>query len=104
MSEGKPRGPMTIASIVDIGAGGVCILTEDTIPLGSLLELSINFPSITTSVFALAKVVWIKESRASKRYQIGGQFVQINDSVQNLINGKVARVVEIVKKPHKEEK
>ncbi len=99
VSDDNKGGAFTVASIRDIGAGGVCILTEDHIPLGTLLELNINFPAITTSVFALAKVVWVKEIRKIKRYEIGAQFVQINDSMRVLIDGQVQRVCNNVKKP-----
>lgn len=87
-----------IATIRDIGAGGVCLKTDNYLPVSTLLELNINFPNVSTSVFALAKVVWIKPIKKTKSYEIGAQFVQITDSVRLIIDEQIRRVYQRLKK------
>ncbi len=81
-----------LASIKDIGAGGVCLKVEEYLPAATLLELEINFPQIKTSVSALAKIVWIKQIKRTKRYEIGAQFVEIQDGMKEFIDQKVKNV------------
>jgi len=92
VSPDNKMSPSVLATIRDIGAGGVCLRIDERLPVSCLLELSINFPNISTSVVALAKVVWIKEINQIKRYEVGAQFVQIDDSVRLVIDKQVTRV------------
>lgn len=78
-----------VTSIKDIGAGGVCLRAHERFPLLSILQLKINFPSLRDPVFTLAKVVWIKHIKKNKDYEVGLQFVEIDDLVQTLVNKRL---------------
>jgi len=89
ISEDKKEADRIIASIRDIGAGGICFVTDDYLPNASLIEIKINFPHLNDPVFALAKVVWVKQIKKSRRYEIGAQFIEIDESVRRFIDEQV---------------
>jgi len=78
----------------DIGAGGVRLKTNERLQLLSILQLKINFPSLRDPVFTLAKVVWIKQTGKNKDYEVGLQFVEIDDLVRGLVDKKLKSVYE----------
>lgn len=80
------------ATISDISGGGVCIRTQECLPVSSLIELKINFPHIATSIFALAKVIWVRQRGRGRRYEVGMQFVEIEESIRKIIDEQVAQV------------
>ncbi len=80
------------ASVKDIGGGGIRFLVEERIPLNTLVELRINFPSLSTPIFTLAKIAWSKQVAKSQRYLLGAQFMQIDPLVQLCIEHKVVSV------------
>jgi len=88
LSGNKEESPYILGTVRDIGAGGLCLVSEEHIPLSSLLQLKINFPGISTAVFTLAKVVWVKQIKKTKRYLIGTQFVEIDESIRKNIDGR----------------
>ena len=81
-----------LGAIKDIGGGGVCLRIEQPLPVASLIELKINFPHIATAIYALAKVIWTKELRKANLYEIGVQFVQIEDSLRQIIDDQIKSV------------
>jgi len=89
---------LTIASIKDIGAGGVCIKTEERLPIGALIELKINFPRIVTSIYAIARVVWVKQLDKLRRYEIGMQFTKIEDTLRKIVDAEIKGVYESIKR------
>jgi c-di-GMP-binding flagellar brake protein YcgR len=89
LSDAKDESRYILAAVRDIGAGGLCLVTEETLPLSSLVQLKINFPGISTTVFTLAKVVWIKQIKKTKHYLLGTQFIEIDESMRKGIDGKV---------------
>ena len=92
LASDKEPGPYLIASIRDIGAGGICLRSEEYLPLSTLIEVRINFPNISTSVSALAKVVWIRNIKKFKFYEMGAEFVEISDSMKEDIDKQVETV------------
>ena len=94
--KGEPS--YVLATAKDIGAGGLCLITEESLPLSSLVQLKINFPGISTSIFALAKIVWIKQIKKTRRYEIGAQFVEIDESIRKDIDGRIKFVHNKVEK------
>ncbi len=78
-----------LTSIKDIGAGGVCLRANERFPLLSVLQLKINFPSLKDPVFTLAKVAWVKQIKKNKDYEIGLQFVEIDELVRSLVDKRL---------------
>ena len=89
--------PFTPATVRDIGGGGICIRTEESLPESALIELKINFPHITTSISALAKIIWIKQRDKIRRYEIGLQFMEIEELMRKIIDVQVKRVFDKVR-------
>lgn len=87
-----------LAAIRDIGGGGICLRTEECLPVSCVIEVRINFPNIATSIFALARVVWVKQRNKSRRYEIGAQFINIDEEVRKTIEDQVRSVDKIFKK------
>ena len=95
--ENKQTAPV-VATIKDIGGGGVCLRTDEYLPVASLLELSINFPHSSTPISVLAKVAWIKSVRRTSRYEAGIQFVEISDPLRHSIEDHIKYVYKKAKK------
>ncbi|HLD82814.1 MAG TPA: PilZ domain-containing protein [Candidatus Omnitrophota bacterium] len=81
----KEEAAAVSVSLKDIGAGGVRLDTEEYLPVSSLIELSINFPNIPSPITAIARVVWVKKRDKGRFYEVGAQFVEIEEPVRKLI-------------------
>ncbi|MBP7216859.1 MAG: PilZ domain-containing protein [Candidatus Omnitrophica bacterium] len=89
--DGTP-GENINATILDIGSGGVRLRSREFLPVTSLLELKINFPSLNTPIFTLAKVRWVKTINKTQWHATGAQFVDIEDEVRKVIERQVKGV------------
>jgi len=83
------RGSFVLASLEDVGGGGVRIFVEENIPASTILELKINFPSLTAPIFTLARIVWSKQISKSGRYLLGAKFIEIDPLVQQRIGREI---------------
>jgi len=92
----------THAAIRDIGAGGICLRTKEAIPVSSVIEIQFKFPALDTPVSTVAKVVWVKQLKKYKMYEIGAQFIEISESTRRMIDEQVAFVHEKVVKQNAE--
>jgi c-di-GMP-binding flagellar brake protein YcgR len=93
----SPGGPIKLTSLKDIGGGGACMRSDERLPLTSLVQLYINFPRSSHPVPSVGKVVWIKEIGKTKRYEIGLQFMEIEDLVRKDIANRVNSVDQVCK-------
>jgi c-di-GMP-binding flagellar brake protein YcgR len=84
-----PDGPFTLTTLRDIGAGGICFKSEEYLPVSTFLVLKLNFPGISTSVSALAKIVWIRQKKSARFYEVGAQFIEIDENIQKMIDDKI---------------
>lgn len=98
LSQGGQPGVPILATIRDISGGGLCLRTEEYLPKATLVELKINFPHIATFISAVAKVAWIKQRGKSRRYELGLQFVEIEESLRKIIDGQIKGVYERLKR------
>jgi c-di-GMP-binding flagellar brake protein YcgR len=78
-----------LASIGDISAGGARLRTEEKIARGSVLEMFINFPQLSSPVFCKAKVVWVKKIGKDNRFDMGLEFLEIDDLLRQEINRRI---------------
>lgn len=74
-----------IASIRDISAGGLCLRAEERIAKNSILQVSINFPRLSSPLSSLAKVVWVKKIGKTNRFEMGLEFFEIEDLLRQEI-------------------
>jgi len=75
----------------NISQGGVCVIAYEEYKLGDLLDIKVNLPGIAEAIQAIGKVAWVKEfsvgdGKNSKRYDVGLEFIGINDAVFEKIN------------------
>jgi c-di-GMP-binding flagellar brake protein YcgR len=85
---------MAIAYISDISAGGVCLRAGEKIAKDSILQVSINFPQLSSPVFCSAKVVWVKKIGKANRFEMGLEFFKIED----LLRQEIAQRVDYVRR------
>ena len=90
----QPKGELIIASIKDIGGGGVCLIAENNLVTGEILQLYINFPHISAPVSCSAKVTWSKKKKVGKinHYEIGLQFLEINEILRQDMANRIDQV------------
>lgn len=87
-SEKEQAQPILVA-LKDIGAGGVCLRTEEYLPVSTQIDLRINFPGLDYPISTLARVAWIRQIGKSKRYEVGAQFVNLDESLRQIIDKHV---------------
>ena len=59
--------------IDNIGAGGLCLLTNDAIKLSYLLQCEICIPNTAAAIPTLTQVRWIQRNAKGVRYKVGLQ-------------------------------
>ncbi|MFH1858461.1 MAG: PilZ domain-containing protein [Candidatus Omnitrophota bacterium] len=73
------------ALMKDISAGGVCLRTEEFIGVGSKLVLELYLPSFGETHTMVGKVVWNRELPNISRHEVGVQFTDLSEDIQNRI-------------------
>jgi c-di-GMP-binding flagellar brake protein YcgR len=87
-----------LASLKDISAGGACLRTETLLPINSLLELKINFPAFEEPVSCKTKVMWVKKIGKRLRYEVGLQFMDLDQETRKRIDAVIKFVREKMSK------
>ncbi len=75
----------------NISQAGVCIISLEKFNLGDLMDLKIRLPEGKVEIKAIGKVVWVKELPVKgihkiQKFEIGLEFVGLNDDVFSQIN------------------
>ena len=75
----------------NISQGGVCLITFSQPVMGELMDIKIRLPGIKDEIKSLGKVVWIKEVafgalQRTKRFEVGLEFIGLNDNTFEQIN------------------
>jgi len=70
----------------NISQGGVCVIAFEQSKMGDLMDLKIRLPGMDEDIKIMGKVVWVKEfsigtTRKSPRFEVGMEFVGLNDSI-----------------------
>lgn len=94
----EPHSHIITCSVKDIGKGGVCLRTEEDLPVFSVLQLYINFPQFHEPISTLAKVMWTKKLGKGNKYEVGIQFLDIENIFQEVIAKRLDAVNKIIKK------
>jgi c-di-GMP-binding flagellar brake protein YcgR len=94
LSGEKKDLPRKLAAIKNIGGGGVCLILEEPVLVSSLIELKINFPFLHTPISTVAKIVWAKEIRGINLYEVGAQFVEIEELKRQMIEERIKFIYE----------
>lgn len=94
----EEQGEKVIASLKDIGGGGICLLTKENIPLDTVIQVYIHFPGIDPPIPCLAKVTWTRYLETTKAYRIGAKFIEIEELFRSQIIRHIDRVRDMAKK------
>ena len=97
ISDKPAHSAFSLSSIRDIGAGGVCLTTEEQLPVSTKLELEINFPDIGGSILTSGRVVWTKQVAKTSRYMMGVEFAGIDEALRKRIDQNVRFVYQKLK-------
>ena len=95
LSDEENRQEAAISNIKDIGEGGVSFKIDEPVVIGNMMELKVQFPPLSAPISTLAKVVWVKKlPRLNKydksdKYEIGVQFLSIEDNMRKTIAEKI---------------
>lgn len=97
----RPQEPLVVASVKDISGGGIRLKVDEKIPLSSVIQVYINFPHISEPIPSLAKVVWIRKIHRSNRYEVGLQFLEMENILRQAVIKQVENVTKITNKIEK---
>jgi c-di-GMP-binding flagellar brake protein YcgR len=75
----------------DISGGGICLIGDEELNTGRFLELKIYLPKEQEPILSLGRVVWSKpfiigDEITGKRFDIGIEFIKIDDTKREKIN------------------
>jgi c-di-GMP-binding flagellar brake protein YcgR len=94
----EDKKELVFASIKDISGGGACLKTGVDIPKGSFLQIYFNFPYLSSPIPCLAKVVWGKRVGKANHYELGLEFLEIEDVLRQ---GIVQRIDDVRRRTEK---
>lgn len=75
----------------DISAGGLRFHCKESIPVGSIVEIMINFPGLAEPVKVLAKITWQKSLQKGSGFEAGARFVNIDEKARSFINDSILK-------------
>lgn len=93
----EKEGETVLASLANIGGGGICLRSEESLPVGSTVQVSINLPQFPQPVTSIARVVWTKKLKSAQMYECGLQFIEIEDMLRSKIASDVENLSKVMK-------
>ena len=76
----------------NISAGGVLFFCPEELSAGSIVEMEINFPHFPEPIRAVAKVVRVSPNKYTQGFEIGVEFIEVDEEAKNFINQKILSV------------
>lgn len=67
------------STTLDIGGGGIRVITSEKIPLGCKLALKIDIPGLSQPISCIGEVAWAEEGEEKDKYYAGIKFVEIEE-------------------------
>ncbi|MDD5347871.1 MAG: PilZ domain-containing protein [Candidatus Omnitrophica bacterium] len=88
-----------VLSTKNISQGGVCVVSCEEYRIGDLLNVRLRLPDVDGNIDAIGKVVWVKPWETgigpqSRRFDIGLEFIGVNDSLYAKIHKYLFNKVE----------
>jgi len=87
----------------NISAGGVLFYSKEALPQGSMVEMEINFPHYPHPVKVVSKVVRVHPLEKLGGFEIGAEFVNVEEDAKDFINRKIITVQDQIEKESGEE-
>lgn len=79
----------------NLSASGIQFHCQEKLVPASTIELTINFPDSLIPIKLLAKVVWAKELKKIGGFDVGAQFINIDEETAAFINNKILNTLRI---------
>lgn len=77
----------------NISAGGLLFYCKEKIPIGSIVEIIINFPGRQGPVKVLAKISRISVMKRIGGFEAAARYVNIDDEAREFIDKKILKVM-----------
>jgi c-di-GMP-binding flagellar brake protein YcgR len=61
--------------VLNVSAGGVCLLTDEALKVGQVLKMALPLPSVEATTPTLAEVRWVQKQNKKGIYQAGLRFL-----------------------------
>ena len=74
-----------VAKTENLSSGGICLLTKDYIPVGSILDLIFVMPDTSKPIEASGEIIWNENYSDDEYYLNGIKFLTLKDSDKELI-------------------
>lgn len=87
LNEGRKR----LLFARDIGAGGALFHREEEFPLGTLLEIWINFPAFHVPIKTISRVVWLSPEKKIGGFTIGVEFIEIDQEARAFMEERIGK-------------
>ena len=85
----KAEAQLVLNSTKNISAGGVCVETNEYLAVSTVLQLYINIPQSSQPIPALAKVAWIKKTGKPNKFEVGLQFIEIEETLRQSLAKRI---------------
>ena len=85
----------TLTFARNLSAGGVRFFCKEKLIRGSTVEIIINFPDSEGPLKLVSKVAWVKPLKKMEGFDVGVQFVSIDEKTQSLIKSKIVNTFKI---------
>lgn len=59
----------------NVGRGGICVLTDETLPQNSVVRCVLSLPDISMNIPTLMQVRWVQRITGKTKYRAGLQFL-----------------------------
>ncbi|MCK4851608.1 MAG: PilZ domain-containing protein [Candidatus Omnitrophica bacterium] len=73
----------------NISVGGVLFHCREQLPQGSMIELDMNLPPYSRPIRAMAKVLRVEPLRKVGGFDIGVEFVSVDEDARNFLDEKI---------------
>lgn len=65
----------TKGKVLNVSAGGVCLLTNEPLKVGQVLRMALPLPNVEATAPTLAEIRWVKKQNEKGIYQAGLRFL-----------------------------
>lgn len=79
----------------DISEGGIRFTSNEFLSLANRLVITINVPTSTREIKAIAKIAWIKKLPSGDLYEVGNQFLEISKEDKQEVAKYVKAIIDM---------
>ena len=84
----------TLTFVRNISVGGMKFHAKEAFKLGADVDMYINFPPYPKPIDVVVKIVWCKPMKDFDGFDVGAEFVWINEDARDFIEQKIRETAE----------